>query len=76
MEEKKWIYIGDLLLPLKKNGLIRIVFEDGFNSSSTKHPIENHLRENGVPYYFKGDPIEKSSDYEINLNNLNIFYSK
>lgn len=57
-----------------KSKLVRLVPEKGFDVSVKHHPLENYLAREGIPYYFNGDDIESSEDYEINLNKLKVIY--
>jgi hypothetical protein len=71
---KDKINIKDLLENLDKKKLVRIVLEEDFDSSKKFHKLENYFRSKGIVYYFDLKGFSKESDYEIDLNKLEIIY--
>lgn len=58
----------------KKNLLVRITPENGFNKSKGNHKLEDYLILNSIDYYFNGDRDFNEGHYDLNLRRINIIY--
>ena len=66
----------DLVDDAKERGIVKVIFAEDFNPLEEKHPIESYLTNAGIAYYFKGERVGQKNDYEIDLTQIKVIYSK
>jgi len=67
--------VDDAKIALGEGGrLVKLILKKDFDCPTTRHPLEKYFADEGVPYYFNGDCVEKNGDYIIDLNKINIIY--
>ena len=72
--KKYKIPVGDIVSKAKGRGLVRLIPENGFDSSKMQHPLHKYFVPEGIVYYFEGEGVGKKSDYQINLNEIEVVY--
>lgn len=63
-----------LVSEAKGRGIVRLVLEEDFDASTQIHPFTKYLADTGIIFYFKGDRVEKATDYEIDLTKIEVEY--
>lgn len=72
MDNKKRVDSKGLAKILKKNSIVALVLPKSFNSSQGLHPVEEFFRSKGVVYYVEHSGMEKTKDYVLDLNKIEI----